>query len=274
MKIRRAWLHLTVASVLLILVSTSIIAQVHSQVIQSPDLEAFLGKAKITRAKEISLGVTLPRKLNLELQGVQHSAAFKSIDEYAPLKKFADGVQEANFQDSYRTEIAAYEIDKIIGLGMVPTTVGRTFDGHPGSIQFWVDSEMDEGKRIEKKIEPPQPAAWNDQWQKVQLFDNLIYNVDRNRGNILITKDWEIVLIDHSRSFRVWDKLKEPASLTRFSKSLLEGLGRLNEKNLKERTDKVLSNDQRKGLLKRRDLILELAKKAVAERGEAAVLYP
>src|SRR5262249_2442199 len=129
-------------------------------------------------------------------------------------------------------------------------------------------------KRIEKKVEPPQPAAWNDQWLKVQLWDNLIYNVDRNRGNILITKDWEIILIDHSRSFRVWDKLKDPASLTRFSKSLLEGISRLNEKNLKERTDKYLSNDQRKGLLKRRDLILELAKKAAAERGEAAVLYP
>src|SRR5262249_25170123 len=149
-----------------------------------------------------------------------------------------DGSREMDFQDSYRTEIAAYEVDKLIGLGMVPATVERKLDGKSGSAQFWVDSMMDESARIAKDLQPPDTKRWVELQAKVQIFDNLIYNVDRNRGNLLITKDWEIILIDHSRSFRPWARLKEPDNLVRFSKSLLEGLSNLNEKNLKEKTDK------------------------------------
>src|SRR5437867_2432881 len=269
MKTHRTWLYVLV----LFSLAATAVAQVRAQIIQSDELETFLQKARISRGNDIALGVTLPKRLTLELNGEKHLAAFKSIDEFAAVKK-TDGGTEASFQDSYMTEIAAYEVDKIIGLGMVPTTVERSFEAKRGSVQIWVDSIMDEGARFQKKIEPPNPSGWNDQWQKMQLFDNLIYNVDRNRGNILINKDWEIILIDHSRSFRSWDRLMDPKSVTRFSRSFLKGIGRLNENNLKEKTAKYLSNDQRKGVLKRRDLILDLAKKAVAARGEAAVLFP
>jgi len=86
--------------------------------------------------------VTLPKRLTLELNGEKHLAAFKSIDEFAAVKK-TDGGTEANFQDSYMTEIAAYEVDKIIGLGMVPTTVDVPLKGKEalcsfGSIRSWM----------------------------------------------------------------------------------------------------------------------------------------
>ena len=34
---------------------------------------------------------------------------------------------ELEFQDSWKTEIAAYELDKLLGLGMVPATVERSY---------------------------------------------------------------------------------------------------------------------------------------------------
>ena len=40
-----------------------------------------------------------------------------------------------------------------------------------------------------------------------------LYNTDRHLNNILITKDFQIRLIDHSRSFRPFDTLKEPKDL-------------------------------------------------------------
>ena len=270
MKILRPWSYVVV---LFLLAATST-AQVRSQVIQSSELETYLQKAKVTKAREIPTGLTIPRKLDLDLNGVIHSGVFKFIDENVALKVFEDGTKEPNFQDSYLTEIAAYEVDKIIGLGMVPTTVERKFDGKTGSLQFFVDSEMTQGTRLSKNITPPDATRWNRQWEKSMLFDNLIYNMDRNQGNLLINKDWEIILIDHSRSFRTWNKLKDPTTMPHFSESLLEGLGRLNETILKEKTGKYLSNDQRKSLLKRRDLILELAKKSSQEKGTANVLYP
>ena len=113
---------------------------------------------------------------------------------------------EIEFQDSWRTEVAAYELDKLIGLGMVPATIQRIYDGKQGSLQFWLDYEssrvkMNEETRVKNKLTPPNPIDWNQQVAKVRLWDNLIYNTDRNLGNLLITEDWKIRLIDHSRTF-------------------------------------------------------------------------
>jgi ribonucleotide reductase alpha subunit len=81
-------------------------------------------------------------------------------------------------------------------------------------------------------------------------------------------------LIDHSRSFRAQKTLRNPEQLTRFSKLLLEGLQRLNYADLRKQMSRYLIDAQVKTLIERRDAILELARKLVAEKGEAAVIYP
>src|SRR6266487_4739289 len=253
-------------------------AQSTSQVIQGEEVENFLAQAKITRQQSISVGVTLPRKLSLELDGKMQFGAFKTIDEGPVPTKQLDGGVELQFQDSWRTEVAAYELDKLIGLGMVPATIQRTYDGKQGSMQFWLDYEsagikMDEKTRITKKLSPPNPINWNQQVAKVRLWDNLIYNTDRNLGNLLITEDWKIRLIDHSRTFRPLNQLKDPKQLTTFSRTLLAKIEELNEPMLKEHLGKYLTPYQIQGLLKRRDAILELSKKLVAEKGAGAVLF-
>jgi hypothetical protein len=106
------------------------------------------------------------------------------------------------------------------------------------------------------------------------LFDRLIFNVDRHLNNVLVTKDFDLRLIDHSRSFRPWTELKDATPLTRFSQSLLDGLRRLEYGDLRTKLGRYLVDEQIRGLLARRDAILALARAAVAERGEAAVLYP
>lgn len=253
---------------------TALVAQETAEVFQGEAVEQFLLKARITGMRNIGQGVTLPRRATLELDGVTHSAAFKTIDEskpgYTPLQRGG----EINFQDSWRTEIPAYEVDKIIGLGLVPATVEREYNGQRGSLQFWVTSMMSEAERLKKKISAPDVEAWNQQMFKVRLFDNLIYNTDRHLNNILVTKDFQVRLIDHSRSFRAFDELRASKDLTRFSRSLLEGIQRLEEKDLTNRVGRLLTPFQIRGVIKRRDLILALAKAAVAQKGEAAVLYP
>ena len=248
-------------------------AQEGSQIVQGPEIEEFLARANIIGMKDIPEGVTLPKKASLELNGVKHFAVWKTIDQGPVMQKQLDRGVELQFQDSWRTEVAAYELDKLIGLGMVPATVPRTFDGMQGSLQFWVDSVMDEGQRLKKKLSPPNGIDWNQQVAKIRLWDNLIYNTDRNMGNLLITSDWKIRLIDHSRTFRPFDQLKDPKALTTFSRTLLAKLDELNEPMLKEHLGKYLSPYQIQGLLKRRDAILALEKQLVAEKGAGAVLY-
>lgn len=252
----------------------ALLAQGTAEVFQGEAIEQFLLRARMTAIREIGKGITLPRRATLELDGVTHFAAFKTIDQsksgYTPLQRGG----EIAFQDSWRTEIPAYEVDKIIGLGMVPATVERVLRGQRGSLQFWVESMMSESERVKKGVRAPDEEAWNRLTFKMHLFDNLIYNTDRHLNNILVTKDFEIRLIDHSRSFRPFDALRQPKDLTRFSRSLLEGIQKLEETDLTARVGRHLTPYQMRALLKRRDAILALARSLVAQKGEAAVLYP
>jgi hypothetical protein len=242
------------------------------QVIQGSAIEEFLNHAKVMGLKDIGQGVTLPQKATLELDGVTQFGVFKTIDETAKVKQLDRGV-ELEFQDSWRTEVAAYELDKLLGLGMVPATVERSVNGKRGSLQFWITTKMSEAERVKKKLKPPTKFDWEEQVARIRMFDNLIYNTDRHMNNLLITEDWKIRLIDHSRTFRPFDQLKEPKQLTRFSRSILEKMEQLNESVLKEHLGNYLTPYQIQGLLKRRDAMVALSKKLVAEQGAGAVLY-
>jgi hypothetical protein len=257
--------------VLMTLVHVEVSAQA-PQGFQGTGIEEFLTRAKITGLRSIGEGVTLPQRATLELDGVTHYAVFKTIDDYAKVKQLDRGI-ELEFQDSWKTEIAAYELDKLLGLGMVPATVERTYSGKKGSLQFWVDSKMSEAERVAKKLQPPRQFEWEEQVARIRMFDNLIYNTDRHLNNLRITEDWKIRLIDHSRTFRPFDQLKDPKLLTRFSRSLLEKMQLLDEPVLKERLGNYLTPYQIRGLLKRRDVMVALSKKLIAEKGSGTVLY-
>lgn len=241
---------------------------------QGPAAEEFLTKAKVTASREVGEGITRPLKLTLELDGKTRFAVYKSIDERKfGVQTMADGSSEVGYQDTWMTEIAAYRLDLMLGLGMVPATVERKVNGSTGSVQWFVESMMPESERIAKNVQPPDVEAWNRQSLEVRLFDELIANVDRHLNNLLITRNWEIRLIDHSRSFRVRQSLDHPEKLTRFSRSLLDAIRKLDRKEVKQKMGRYLDDPQIDRLFKRRDLIVKLADKMVKEKGEAAVLY-
>lgn len=263
----------TVASC--VLLAGHLSGQAKVQVTQGPQLEEFMQTAKVVSLTDIGKGVTRSRKATLEMNGVTEAALFKIVDEkpMIGITTLEDGKVDAEFQDSWKTEIAAYELDKLIGLGMVPATIERRVGNQVGSMQFWVTSIMNEQRRQKENVRPPDVQAWNDQMNKLWVWDNLIFNVDRNLGNILITEQWAMIAIDHSRTFRPYARLQNPKLLVRFSRSLLAKMEELKEPELKARVGKYLSSYQIQGVLKRRDLIIAAAKKLAAEKGEAAVYY-
>jgi hypothetical protein len=241
---------------------------------QGPEIEQFMAEASITGMVDIGEGVTRPQKATLELDGETQHGVFKTVDIFREGMTRVGDIMEMNFQDSYKTEIAAYEIDRLIDLGLVPATLERSYRGNRGSLQWWVESEMSEADRAQGRILPPDRQSWGRMMSKVRLFDSLIYNTDRHQRNIRITKDWTIILIDHSRTFRTEDELREPEQIMLFSRSLLENIARLDEDTLKDRVGRHLTIFQIRAVLARRDLLLERAKELVAERGEERVLFP
>lgn len=96
----------------------------------------------------------------------------------------------------------------------------------------------------------------------VRVFDQLIFNTDRNLGNLLIAKDWRIWMIDHSRAFRARTNLESPKNLVRCDRDLLSAMKRLDEKTLTEEMGPFLLKAEIKGLLKRRDQIVAFFEKA------------
>src|SRR6516164_3324645 len=122
-------------------------------------------------------------------------------------------------------------------------------------------------------MQAPNQISWNQQIAKIRLWDNLIYNTDRNLGNLLITSDWKIRVIDHSRTFRPFEQLKDPKQLTMFSRTMLASIKKLDEPMLKEHLGTYLTPAQIRGILKRRDAIVAIADKLVAEKGGGAVLF-
>jgi hypothetical protein len=178
-----------------------------------------------------------------------------------------------NFQDSWQLEVAAYIVDRTIGLKLVPATIERHINNNLGSLQWWVQSRFSEAERRKQNIEPPDRDAWDRVWLRMYLFDQLIANIDRHMNNILITADWDLRLIDHSRSFRTTKELKDPKLFTRFSRDLVEGIKKLEYQDMRKKIGKYLMDEQIKTMLVRRDLILKLVSERVAAIGEEKALY-
>ena len=238
------------------------------------DMERFLRTAKIVRQRDIAKGVTGPLRLTLRDGTLEHDAAFSAVDEHLSVMKFANGGTEIDFVDSYRYTLAAYKLAESLNLDtMMPVTVERAWNQKPGALSWWVDARWDEGARLKQHLEPPDPDAWNKQMHRMRVFTALVADTDRNLGNVLISADWKLWMIDFTRAFRRTHKLLAPQNLTRCDRQLLAVLRTLKQDDVEAATKPYLGRTDVESIMARRDLIVALFEKRVAEKGEAAVLY-
>ncbi len=237
-------------------------------------MRVFLLNAKVVNSKQVGKGIAGVLRLTLSDGKITHDAAFQSIDEYKQIMHFGNGRTEINFRDSYKYDIAAYELAKLLSLGdMMPVTVPRTWQGNPGALSWWLPVKMDEEERVKRQINPPDPEAWNRQMYKMRVFAQLVYDTDRNLGNVLISEDWHLWMIDFSRAFRLYNKLENAKNLTRCDRQLLEKLRRLDAKDVKQNTKGFLTEPEVQAVMERRDKIVAFFDALVAQKGEQEVIY-
>jgi hypothetical protein len=236
-------------------------AQSPSAPLSDAQKETFLRKAKVVRTTDSPLGITGTLHATLSDSRITHEASIQTIDVRKMVFQSAQGT-ELNFKDSWKFGIAAYRLDRLLELRMTPVSVERSHKGNDACVTWWVDDVLTlELDRHNKKIEPPDPAVWNDQMNIVRVFDQLICNIDRNLGNLVIDKQWRMWMIDHSRAFRPGDDIREPKNLTRCDRALLDAMKRLTEPQLKKTLGRWLVSPEIKGLLGRRDRIVALFEK-------------
>ena len=225
------------------------------------ELEAALIDAKVVKLEPIGIGVTNPYRADVAAGGPIEAFAWKPITA---------GIYKG-FYESYRSEVAAYELDKLLGLGMVPVTVERRVDGQYGAACIWVTPADTFGQLGG----PPKPPAqekrrWNLQITRAKMFDNLISNLDPNLGNWMVDPAWNIILIDHSRAFTRGKKMVH--ELKRVDRDLWERMLALDEETLAAALGKWLGRAQIRSILRRRDRMVEVVAGLVEEHGEQAVL--
>lgn len=241
-------------------------------------IKDFLRTARVVRQRGTDKGTTAPKRLTLSNGVFEHDAVFQAIDERKHRVELGGSgrapITEINFVDSYKFNIAAYELATLLGLAhMMPVYVERRWNGQRGSISWFVPAMMDEGERLKKKISPPRPADWNYQQYRMRVFTALVRDTDRNQTNVLVTPDWKLVMIDFSRAFRLQTALRRDADLHRIDRTLLANLEALTRDRVKQAVTDNLTQGELDALMARRDVIVAHFKKLIGELGEERVLY-
>ncbi len=231
----------------------------------------FLNTAQVVSSKEIGDGVTGARKVLLEKDGLRVNAVFRHV-RINESRTLPTGTQVA-FRDDYIFECAAYELSRLLGLDNVPPTVEREIQGKKGALQLWIEGAVTETDRRDQSPSLLDEERLNQQWQVMLVFDNLIFNDDRNRGNYLYDREGKLWMIDHTRTFRTDGELPYPSGILYSERRLWEGLQKLDSADMRTHLQKYLGPPELESLIKRKDRLVEYIQEMIAERGEEDVLF-
>lgn len=245
------------------------------EVSQRPQWEEFLKTAEIIGHDDVGEGVTKPTWLTLKKGDTVKQGLWKN----------PRGIQQG-FLEGWQYEIAAYEVDKLLELHMIPPTVERAFNGKEGSLQLRIEKEYSELEIMDQRIPmPPDKREHRENMKYItRAFDSLIGNDDRTQQNILYTKDWRTILIDHSRAFRstrehsrqlMYGKngIKGELLFKRLPRKFVEKVKGLTLESIQNAVGPYLTKKEINALLARRELLLKEIKEMIKERGEDNVLY-
>jgi Calcineurin-like phosphoesterase len=188
-----------------------------------------------------------------------------AIDARGGIVTLADGELELEAwfapvpSDDNRPAVAAYRLDRLLGLDMVPLTVSREVEGMAGTLQYWPPSAINE---LERRSEQLGDSAWcplGDQLNDMYLFDALIFNEARTADRIRYSTDnFQLLLFGHERTFSTGRG--RPAYLAEASIRLTQAwrtaLSALDEASLTATLGDVLDRRQIRALLERRDQLL------------------
>jgi len=242
--------------------------------------ETFLAAADIVKSEAAGEGVTRPFKLYLKQGDVESKAFWKNVREKLPNGAW----------DDWRYEIAAYRIDKLLGLNMIPPVIEREFNGKPGSLSLFAVNKHSLLKVMDEGIPIPAEAAdaINKMKYITRAFDCLVANDDRTQQNILLTEDWRTILIDHSRAFRSdpehtarliygQDGFKtasgRPMLFRQLPRSFVQSVRSLDAARIRAAVGTYLTEGEIAAVMARRTLLLADIDGLIKEKGEASVLY-
>jgi len=233
------------------------------------DLERFLRNGQIV---SIDKGVGIRTdswRIELMQDGIRREGFFKLTDRQRP---------NPSGGDSYKYVLAAYELDKMLDLNLVPPTVERRIEKENGSLMLYLTDVISESARAQKNLNPPDPEKFECEMAAVNIFEHLIYFPclckQSDPGNILIQTNngWKVWMIDLSTAFMPSPQLIQGCPISCCPKELFERLLELDENAVKTRLKSYLTDQEVNAIFVRKDLLIKRIKELIDEKGEDFVL--
>ena len=240
-------------------------------------IERYLSSASVVSIKKIPVGVSHPRKVLLAGESLRVNAVFKTVEIKKKNVRDPTATGRARlyllWRDSFVYDVAAYHLDRLLGLNRVPPIVIRKLKGDDGSLGIWLEDTITEKNRRESGYEPPETARFNQQRETMHLFDNLAANRDSNLGNSLIDRNWRLWFIDCTRCFGTSGDLLYPEAITHCDRGLWRALNDLDRSAADEALSPYLTRAEINALFVRRDKLVAHVQGLIDEWGEALILF-
>lgn len=232
---------------------------------EEEEQERFLLQARVVEVDKNKVGGrTAPWVVTLDDGKTRQRALFKHVDSRRPQAT----------PDSYKYELAAYELAKLLGVRIVPPVVEREISGRPGSLQVFLENCLREKERRRKKIEPPDSRSFADALEEVRVFEHLVHDVCLDADDIWIHRDsWKVWRVDFSEAFAPYPELLEDCAITRCSRRLYQGLLKVDDGTVTSSLKPYLNESEINALLQRKSLLIKTLQKLIKDKGEEAVLF-
>ena len=156
-------------------------------------------------------------------------------------------------------DVAAYRLDRLLELDMVPVAVKRDLGRREGSLQFLPPKLTDEQQRSEAGRGGSANCPLPQQWSSMYVFDVLIYNEGRTPTRIAYSPaDWQLILLGHDRAFA--NDKDRPRHLQGVELEIGDGwrsaLRALTDEVIEREFEGILDKRRQKALAARRDALL------------------
>jgi hypothetical protein len=225
------------------------------------EIEDLLRDSSVAARQKISRPGVTAELWELEKKPLKLRAVFKDVDKNG---------------ERYQHEIAAYRLDRRLGLDFVPVAIERKVDRRTGALRALSEQAIDvvsmrtelnlEGAQLDAVVRSVAEKygttrhALEDQVLRARVFDGLIGVLDRQDADALFVPEaGRMALVNHARAFGPTREIR-PITLQTcrpLPADLLEGLVALNREGLMSDLGPLLSREQIDALLARRDRLLE-----------------
>ncbi|MBP9035472.1 MAG: metallophosphoesterase [Pseudomonadales bacterium] len=163
-------------------------------------------------------------------------------------------------RDGFAPDVAAYRLDRLLSLDMVPAAVLRNVNGTAGSLRHVPGATVTETERVAGKAAIEAWCPLQDQFQAMYIFDALVYNPGRVTDDILFARNGgTLILTGHAPAFGT--RTGVPAYLKKANLTLnamwRDKLAGLQSDQARASLREVLGDKRLKALLKRAEQLAD-----------------